>query len=189
MDEDSFHIKHDFGTMLERLLSTLYACHYPRITLVKLPVQNQAVDDSKGYHHHHIDDKTAGIIGKNCLQNHRGKLCQLEIAVHQILALVCSKDGVRLVIDKVAQHRAEQLPIENQIDYPPGKTCGLEYQRQEKREYHASSKDEAADEPIQIAHDGDGLVDLVLIIIVKRLIEEIGYGGCNTQFCKVEESQ
>ena len=189
MDEHPFHVLYDLRMTFDRLLTQSITSLHPRIHLVELPVQNDTVHNGEDNGDGYVDGTAIRIQGEQHLYDGAGELRQLEISVDQILPLVRIKNRICLIINKITNQQASQLPIEAIVDNKPRLLRVLEEKGKEYRHDNARAKDEQADEAVEISHDGYDLIDFLPIVIIQWFIKEIGDGGAHPQLREVQECQ
>lgn len=112
----------------------------------------------------------------------------MEVSRDDVVLLVGAEERLA-VVDEVADERGRQEREVGEEDDAHLELGGREDERQAGPEHQAGAEDDEPDPAVEVAEDGDDLVDLRLVVVEKGLVEHIADGAANAQLRQVEKAE
>ena len=159
MCKDLFDKRHNTGILLQQFTATAHIALEPRVHLIDLPIEDKRVDDAKEEFNDNPEIVVTGVVGTYSLDDNLDDIGRLEIDGNDIVTLVGTEEGL-LIVDKVTYKRGCQEAIECRKHNGQGDGNVCKEKGQEQRQHNTRHQDDDTYPAIEVAKDGDNLIDL-----------------------------
>ena len=186
LDEDLARLLQHLGILLEMLAAFTQIDTQPGVELADAVVEGDDADDGEQQSDEYPQPEVTVVPCQEYLRQALDDSDGLEIGVDEILLLV-GRDQQLLIIKYVACDSGGQEGIEGEKDKGQSRTEVAEPPGEEDADQESAAANDVADATVQVGQHGHNLVDLVVVVLLQRLVEEIDDAGADAQLGDAEE--